>query len=216
MLLIFFGVMNLIELEFELKKRFNYPYAWGQKQNDFMDELTDFIYKISNFNELIKYFSGRKHEFENPDSVFHYMLNRWYNFWSAKAVEYMFSLSHLVKPAENVYDKNVDFFISGIPFDLKTSIFPRNYPSGYSAEINKNDMIRWLYQNQSSERRQHFHNRLFIILHKKDGNHWMLKADLHWLNFFVKNYLKNFDTNKLTRFRYNSQVIISDLIWAVN
>lgn len=207
--------MNLLDLETELKKRYNYPYAWGQKQNDKMDQITDFIYKTQNFEDLLNHYESKLKQLPDSEMIFQYMLNRWYNFWSAKAVEFMFSLSNIVKPHEDKFNKYIDFYIKNIPFDLKMSVYPQKFPQKFSNDVNKVDLVKWLYKEQSKERRQHFHNRLFIIYHKTDGNHWMLKADLQWLNYYVKTYLKTFDINKLIRIRTPQEVIISDIIWAV-
>ena len=46
-------IIDLIQIESELKKRLNYPYKWGRKQNDYFDKLTNFVYKISSFEEVL-------------------------------------------------------------------------------------------------------------------------------------------------------------------
>ena len=46
--------MDLLKTESELKKRWPYTYHWGQKQNDFWDDLTNFIYKTDSFDQLLK------------------------------------------------------------------------------------------------------------------------------------------------------------------
>ena len=45
---------ELIQIEKELKKRLAYPYKWGRKQNDQFDKLTNFVYRILPFDEILK------------------------------------------------------------------------------------------------------------------------------------------------------------------
>ena len=45
---------DLIQIEKELKKRLAYPYKWGRKQNDDFDRLTNFVYRIPTFDEVLK------------------------------------------------------------------------------------------------------------------------------------------------------------------
>jgi len=50
---------DLIQIEKELKKRLAYPYKWGRKQNDQFDKLTNFVYRISSFEEVFKEIESR-------------------------------------------------------------------------------------------------------------------------------------------------------------
>ena len=144
-----------------------------------------------------------------------YALNRWYNFWSAMAVEFLFA-SHLkVKPNKNVFDKLVDFQIDCISFDHKTTVFPVGFEKSYEyAKKNKEELIDWLYLNQSNEGRKHFKNRLFIVLFdKKSKEHWKLKSEINILKQEIANYLELFSVDKLTKLSYDNQEIVSDIIW---
>lgn len=202
-------IMDLSRLEIELKKRLVYPYNWGSKQTDIKDRATNFIYKTYSFETLLK----RTHDFDK--SLRNYALNRWYNFWSAMAVEYLFTSHSNIKANKNRSDKLVDFKINNIPFDHKTSIFPRGFKHSYQyAKTHERELIQWLYNNQSQEGRKHLKNRLFIILYDyKNKEHWKMKSEIGLLKLAIDNYVKNFSENKLYKFNFGNGEIQSDIIW---
>ena len=72
---------------------------------------------------------------------FDYSLNRWFNFWSAQAVEKIFCSLPNVQPALDEKDKLVDFTIDGVKFDHKTSIFPKNFPYPINEAVKKTDEL---------------------------------------------------------------------------
>ena len=214
--------LDLGKIESELKKRINYPYKWGRKQNNYWDAFSNFIYKIDNFEILKEKIKSRFKEIKNEEIIFeeffNYAINRWYNFWSAMAVEHIFCSLPEVIPNKNEKDKLVDFTINGINFDHKTSIFPRKYSNDINfAQEHLDDLIKWLYNNQSKQKREHYKNRLFIVLYKKDDlKHWKLKAEISWLKDFIINYIDNFDKDKLNKFYFkNNNETLSDIIWAI-
>lgn len=209
--------MNLLKIEQELKKRLDYPYQWKRRQNNDFDQQTKYIYRIQEFDELLKMIQ-RQHPHDPQKDYFNYALNRWYNFWSAKAIENLFCQSPNVQAIQNPYHKQKDFTINNIAFDHKTSVFPKAYAKPFShAQENSTDLIQWLYQNQSQQGRKHLKNRLFIVLYDQyNQEHWKLKADIQWLQSIIQNYLKNFDQNQLKVFFFNSnQLTYSDIIFAV-
>jgi hypothetical protein len=209
--------MNLEEIEWQLKQRIAYPYIWGRKQSDDWDSLTSFIYQISKFEDLLIEITNRFKSQSNYDALFNYAINRWYNFWSAMAVEKIFCALPNIKPALNPKNRLVDFEIKGFPFDHKTSVFPSGYDKTLKeARENPKDLILWLYRNQSQEQRMHMGNRLFIVLYSTDGNHWKLKAEILWLKQIIENYVNNFDADKLHKFNFDSKAnTLSDIIWAI-
>lgn len=209
--------MELNTIEKELKKRLKYPYKWGRKQNDDYDSKTRYIYNIETFEELLKEINKRHKEEINYQEYFDYALNRWFNFWSAHAVESIFVSNEKVKPAINQYDHLVDFSINGIKFDHKTSVFPRAFQKALSeAQKNPKALVEWLYTYQSQEQRKHLKNRLFIVLYSFDGQHWKLKAEINWLKGLISDYLANFDEQKLICLNLTgSDQIQSDIIWAI-
>ncbi len=212
--------MELQHLENELKKRLKYPYIWGRKQNNYWDYLTKFIYNIDDFDQVKKIINSRyqhnKHKGIKYKDLFNYAINRWFNFWSAEAVEKIFCSFPNVIPAKNKRDKLKDFTINNIKFDHKTTVFPRTYTKNYNnAKRNPEHLIKWLYYNQSQQQRKHLRTRLFIVLYDKRGEHWKLKSEILWLKQIIVNYVNNFDESRLFKFRFVDKIdTFSDIIWA--
>jgi len=209
--------VNLDQIETELKKRFNYPYKWGRKQNDQFDKLTNFIYSTFLFDDVVKEINRRFKNDPNRKNISNYALNRWYNFWSAQAVEKIFCSLPNVKPALDSKDRLVDFTIDGVTFDHKTSVFPKNFPYQIKEAVKKTDeLIKWLYKNQSQQQRKHLQNRLFVVLYSRDGEHWKLKAEISWLKERIEKYLEGFNPDYLLKFQLEkNHYTLSDVIWAV-
>ncbi len=209
--------IELVNIEKELKKRLAYPYKWGRKQNDYFDKLTNYVYGISSFDEVIKETEKRFSKDKEHQNIANYALNRWYNFWSAQAVEKIFCTLPNVKPAIDEKDRLVDFTIDGITFDHKTSIFPKNFPYPIDESIKKtNELILWLYTHQSQQQRKHLKNRLFIVLYSADGEHWKLKAEISWLKERIEKYMQGFNPHYILKFTLEAeQETLADVIWAI-
>lgn len=204
--------------EKELKKRWDLPYIWGRKQDDEWDKNSGFIYNIQEWEELLQKIDEvaiakniDKQEFRN------YCCNRWYNFLSAMAIEKVFSQQEGVVPTQNQKNRLIDFYLQGIGFDLKTSVFPANFKAGLAyAQSNPVELVRWLYDNQSGGQRKHMENRLFLMVYAKNGQHWKLKAEISWLAELAKNYTHHFQMKNLIKLELQpGKSTFSDLIWAV-
>ncbi len=208
---------TLIQIESELKKRLTYPYKWGQKQNDHFDQQTNFIYHIFKLDELLKEIDKQFKSEKDFELCFNYTLNRWYNFWSAQAVEKIFCSLPSVKPALDDKDRLVDFTIQGVSFDHKTSVYPKEFPVQINDVIKKTDeLIKWLYKHQSQQQRKHFKNRLFVVLYSSDGEHWKLKSEIFWLKERIEKYMLGFNPNYLLKFNFEKdKETLSDVIWAI-
>jgi hypothetical protein len=203
--------MDLLRVENELKKRLVYPYKWGRKQSDDWDAKTSFIYTTYSFEKLLEKIASF------DETVRDYALNRWYNFWSAEAVENLFSLHEKVTPNKNKLDKLIDFTINTTCFDHKTTVFPIGFNQTVAyAKNNPAELIQWLYLNQSQESRKHLKNRLFIVLVEKNKEHWKLKAEIKLLKTEIDAYVKNFNSENLFQLNLENNTILSDLIWVEN
>ena len=207
---------DLQKIEIELKKRLTYPYKWGRKQNDQFDKLTNFIYHTFLFDDVLKEINKRFKNDKDNKNISNYALNRWYNFWSAQAIEKIFCSLPSVKPALDTKNRLVDFTIEGVTFDHKTSVFPKNFPYPINEAVKKTDkLIKWLYKNQSQQQRKHLKNRLFIVLYSTDGEHWKLKADIVWLKERIEKYMEGFNPNYLLKFPLEKGYFtLADVIWA--
>lgn len=201
--------MDLVRVETELKKRTQFQYSWGRKQSDDWDILTNFIYQTYSFESLLIRTNDLNVDIKN------YALNRWYNYWSAMALESIFCTHNRVIANKNIYDKLVDFTIDNIPFDHKTSVFPKAFNKDFKyAKENKKELINWLYINQSQQGRKHLKNRLFVILFdEKYNQHWKLKSEINYIKNKIDLYVKNFDKKNLISTNIENQNILSDIIW---
>lgn len=208
--------ISFISIENELKKRLPYNYHWGQKQNDLWDGYTNFIYKTLNWEELVLKMKQATidHKLEKRE-LFNYAANRWYNFWSAQAVEQIFTEMEGIEPVAEKKDSEKDFYLLGIPFDHKTSVFPKQFQNTFEyAQSHKNELIEWLYKNQSTQKRHHFKNRLFIVVYAKNGEHWKLKAEISLLKKDIQKYVVAFNKEQLHSFTFaDEQTTLSDIIW---
>jgi hypothetical protein len=209
--------MDLYRVETELQKRLQYPYVWGKMQNNLFDSKTNFIYSIFEFEKLLtridQIFKGN----EKYNEYFNYAINRWYNFWSARAVEEIFCNHPIVEPFKDPTDKRADFIIKGFWFDHKTTIFPAAFGKSLEyAQKNPKELVEWLYNNQSQQQRKHYYNRLFIVLHDAKGSHWKLKAEIIWLKELIMSYLDNFNKINLISFHIKyKELTHSDIIWGI-
>jgi hypothetical protein len=195
-------------IERQLKDRIrDEPFVpWGRKQQNDWDKRTNFIYKVSTWNNF------QKHTSNFPKSLRNYALNRWFNFWSAKGVENIFCSLPGVEPHLNKYDRLIDFSIKGISFDHKTTVYPKGYDHPITYAVQKPiSLISWLYDNQSSQQRHHMGNRLFIVLHGQ--NNWTLRAELKKMRGIISDYVANFDSNNLISLPTSGGEILSDIIW---
>lgn len=202
--------MSLAQLETELKKLIQMPH-WGKKQTDDWDKLSNFVYQLPSYELLIQ----QLQELNKGTDFDHYVLHRWYNILSAKAVEQIFCSCEGVKANINQYDKLVDFTINGMAFDLKTSVFPKGYPNDLNfARQNPKHLIEWLYAQQSTQQRFHQANRLFIILYAMDGQHWKLRAEIGKMHKCIESYVQQFDADQLHQIHFiNGEKAYSDILW---
>lgn len=209
--------MDIEKIEIELKKRLTYPYRWGRKQNDHYDRLTRFIYKIASFDDLLLRIENEFKKEPDCDVLKNYALNRWFNYYSARAVENIFCSMDGVVPEIDRKNKTIDFSIKGTSFDHKTSVFPSEYSATITEAMdNPSDLIKWLYENQSQQQRKHFKNRLFIVLYSPHGEHWKLKAEISWLKNKIESYVTNFNPEKIYKFSFSGDTItLADIIWAI-
>lgn len=210
--------MNYLLLEEELKKRTELNYFWGRKQDDEFDKQTNFIYKITSFELLLATIKYAFKDNTQYDDLKNYALNRWFNFWSAKGVESIFCEHENVNPFLDSFNKFTDFYIQNIPFDHKTTIFPKSFGKSVPYGIlHKSELIAWLYKNQSQQQRKHHKNRLFIVLvnYQEEDGDWKLKSEIGWLKEIISAYLLNFDQSKLHSFIFENNLVYADIIWAI-
>ncbi|MEI7538522.1 MAG: hypothetical protein WCJ76_14980 [Comamonadaceae bacterium] len=203
---------SLFTYQRELRKRLDIPYIWPSRQNDTDDQTTDFIYRCASFDQA---HAEAVRRFGTGASRYYYALNRWYNFTSARAVEAIFARHPRVIAERDTYHKLVDFRLDGIPFDHKTTVWPKAWKGDLDACMQSpQPLLTWLYANQSRERRHHVCNRLFLVLYREDGAHWKLKADLGLLATRIEEYLDAFTPDDLTTITIGERTAQAGVIWA--
>lgn len=202
--------MQISNIEYELKKVSQMP-KWGRKQSDDWDKLSCFVYDFPTFEKLQEKLKSLNLSQEFND----YTLHRWFNTLSADGVEKIFADNPQVVKNTVRQDKLVDFTIQGISFDHKTTVFPRGFGKDiYYAKQNPRELIEWLYTEQSRQGRFHTANRLFIVLHSADSQHWKLRAELTLLKPIISQYIQEFDVHKLHRFSFEkNKETLADIIW---
>ena len=207
----------MVDIETDLKKRTRFKQIWNRKQTNAYDDLTKFIYSTKSFDEVLTEIKSRFATHPDIKDIGNYAVNRWFNFWSAQAVEEMFVHHPRVNP-HVAKDRLCDFFVDGVPFDLKTTVFPKRSPFNLEyAKRNPHKLALWFYEHQSGERRQHYANRLFIVLHRESNPEisWTWKAELTWLQSLIKNYLDNFDAARLMALQFREHNFKTDIIWGI-
>jgi len=212
---------DLNYMEQQLKQRLPYKDLWYRKQDDLWDRRSTYIYDTLSWKILIQKIEyAVKHYGYDKKAYFYYTINRWYNFWSAQAVERIFSETPEIIPNPNPKKGHFDFNWNGIPFDHKTSIFPKGFKNGdiaayRFAKANPKQLVLWLYKNQSTGQRYHLKNRLFLIVYAQDGAHYRLKAEISWLRGIVTNYVRTFDPAQLISLQLQQgPQTLTDIIWA--
>ena len=230
-------------IESQLKKRLPYKNRWYRKQDDLWDRRSSFIYETPSWEVLIKKMEAAVNRFDyEKKPYFYYTVNRWYNYWSAVAVEQLFTQSKNITANPNPRENHYDFIWHDILFDHKTSVFPKKFEDdflklknvtlslskGDNTGINENistayafakahpkHLAQWLYTNQSTGQRFHLKNRLFIIAYARDGAHYKIKAEIGFLKTVIQAYINTFDPSNLIQLDLQSeQQTLTDIIWA--
>lgn len=156
-------------------------------QNDEQDRKTKFIYDIRDFNTLKFLCNNTLTKEEDRKYAYH----RWVNFCSSIYCEQLFCKYGAIK-VENRKDKNKDIYIDDIAYDVKLTTYPFSSEIKYdlSTEDGIEGMIRWFYNNQSSEGRQHYKNRIFVVCGGNTKEEQMNnKIRFLWLEEAIKKWI---------------------------
>ena len=111
-------IENLVNELYKLK-----IFDWGGDYQNALDKylVKRYVKENNSYDWLVS-----KLETEIAQAVRGYVLNSWYNHWTSILIEHLFKSHKIVLPTVGQI-KSVDFFISGIPFDLKVTYLPANF-----------------------------------------------------------------------------------------
>jgi hypothetical protein len=179
----------------ELNKLETLP-PWGRTQGDQWDRLSNFIYRVQTLQTL----RGVQRQAQAvakaarlPLEAFEaYAIRRWYNHHTHDQILQIFLAHPDVQPEANQKHHSVDFYLRGLPFDLKVSRFPKAYPESLKyAWQHRQHLALWQYENQSKQGRYHAGNRLFLILlyRAQPDLSWQLRRDFEHLERLIQEFL---------------------------
>lgn len=105
-------------------------FDWGGlHQNSLEKTIVDnYIKKIKGYDDLCDSIENRLYP-----SMRSYVLCSWFNHWTSIIIEDVFKDHERVLPAVGLI-KKVDFFIDGVPFDLKVTYLPEGFIKGRRSE----------------------------------------------------------------------------------
>ncbi|MGQ9466518.1 MAG: hypothetical protein ACUVSG_02580 [Anaerolineae bacterium] len=154
------------DIRTELQRLTRMP-EWGRRQQDQWDKASRFIYRVHSLDALRQETRRVAAARGFPLGEFAaYVVHRWYNFHTHQVVLDILCAHPRVRRETNPHHHSVDFYLDGIPFDLKLTSFPRAYPHLLDeARARPADLVNWLYREQSRGGRYHAANRLFVVFH---------------------------------------------------
>lgn len=109
---------EIIEIETELNKMQNFDWGGSAGNNLESNIVNNFIKKMNKYDDINNAIAGAIQK-----SVYGYTLNSWYNHWSSILIEELFNSNKKILPTIDLVQK-IDFYIDGVPFDLKVTFFP--------------------------------------------------------------------------------------------
>ena len=175
-----------IELEKDLHRCLDLLSKNWNSQNNKEDELTNFIYQCDTLGECL--FQILK---QNVD--IQYALHRWYNYKTSVACESIFCDYGAIHEVD-VTNHDVDIYINDIPFDVKVTVYPSkliNRSFDLRFRNGKNEMLRWLYKNQSQQNRKQLVNRLYVVCDgKTEHERLAMKSNFSCIKDKISKFMK--------------------------
>lgn len=197
----------------ELKKATPYLTGKWKMQDNKNDKLTnEIVYNVDTFDELQSQYK------EHSTGDFNYLVHRWYNRMASEVTEKIFCSYPNSEKEANKSHKTIDFYLLSVPFDLKVTSFPKKFNKqrkDYTSDrAYRNDLIRWLYEYQSQEGRNHEENRLFVVCKHNSGknskNNLLLKMDFSQIEKKVEQFLIYSEKRFLAKGEAFNKVLLSN------
>jgi hypothetical protein len=175
-----------------------------QMQSNYLDSGTKFIYTCNSVDEI-------KDCCKQYNIDLNYALHRWYNFNCAKVHEDIFIKKGAEKEPD-AYHKTIDFYLFNVPFDLKTTYFPKAIKNKADYDLTsrkgKNNLIVWFYANQSKQGRYHLENRLFIVCENLES-----KSNFEVIEERVNRFIDFSKEAGFNQVLIENKNVCSDVIW---
>ena len=109
---------EISSIEVELNKMQNFDWGGSAGNNLEKNIVNNVIKRTLSYDGIEKALAGPIQR-----SVYGYTMNSWYNHWSSIMIEEIFNCNEKIIPTIDLVEK-IDFFINGVPFDLKVTYFP--------------------------------------------------------------------------------------------
>lgn len=208
----------------ELNKVTQIPKGWGgRKQNDLDDAIIkNLLYRTYTYDDLLC-----KLKDLNLLDDSEYYIRRWMMILIEKCDRYLFSQYDCVEDNPNNKDQEYDFKVKDVKLDLKSTRVSieliENYTNKKFAYLtnseykdavmhfieNPDELIKFLYENQSTGVRCSFHNRLFFVTAdlRSTGNfhdEFDLRLDFESKAEIIEDFLKSFDPSKLKMYEVHN------------
>ncbi|MBT8327122.1 MAG: hypothetical protein KJP21_05330 [Bacteroidia bacterium] len=204
----FLCMVNLVQVEEELKKRWSRRFNWGEKIVSIWDSQTSFVFGFDRFNDVNDEIHARLSSHARFNEIRDYALSRWYIFISNRSLASIFISHPLVRQLKG----DADFYIDGLSFQLKAIDFPSNSPLKIEeAKKDKQAFLDWwMREHHESDLSK---NTIYLFLQSTTAENWKLRAELGLLKQFIYEYLDGFSRKNLLNSRTKSGLLYTEVLF---
>ena len=199
--------MRFLDLEDAVKECEPLLDAKWELQKDSKDKDTGFIYYCKNISQVIDLAMSNEVDIA-------YSVHRWFNFVTSKMAEELFE-QFGAKPEKDPKNHEIDFYLKDIAFDLKLTTMPQiSDQNTLKTRKERNDLIKWLYKNQSQQSRKHNSNKIFIVCdagNKHDS--MMLKCNIEKLSEGISKFVSYYNKKDFNTVKIDEKTVFSDIIY---
>ena len=199
--------MRFLDLEEAVKECEPLLDTKWEVQKDGKDKDSGFIYYCKNVPQVIDL--AMSNEVDIP-----YCVHRWYNFITSKMAEELFE-QFGATPEINSKSHEIDFYLKDIAFDLKLTTMPQiEAQNTLKTRKERNDLIKWMYNNQSKQGRKHFGNKIFIVCDGGDKHSsMMLKSNIEKLSEGISKFMEYYQNKNFNVVKIDENEVYSDIIY---
>lgn len=195
---------EICNIQDEIKKALPYIKERWIMPNEWLNRDTNFIYNTNKFEKLIEYTRKyREQKWWDKRKIFSYVCNRRVNKICSFYCERCFEARPQVNKEDDKYNKFVDLYIDWIWFDVKITVFPKNYEYKW-----KKELLEYLYQNQSNDYKVRSKNKIYVLLYSQDWEHYKLKCELSIIKKKIDCYMEQWNKNNLYKIEWSFYDVI--------